>query len=80
MQYIVQKPFSFAGDSYKAGDVFDPAKYPFVCTSAKLARLVGTRRVMEDFKVCGRDTKKPVAPVEEATEEAKTLKRSKVAE
>lgn len=57
MQYIVQKPFCFAGDSYKPGDTFEPEKYPFVCDSAKLARLVSTRRVVEDFKICGKDKK-----------------------
>lgn len=51
MQYIVLKPFIFAGDQYKSGQVFDPAKYPFVCDSRKLARLVSTRRLVEDFKL-----------------------------
>lgn len=60
MQYIVQKPFCFAGDQYKPGDTFEPEKYPFVCDSAKLARLVSTRRIVEDFKLCGKDKKEPL--------------------
>lgn len=84
MQYIVQKPFYFAGDSYKPGDVFDPAKYPFVCDSAKLSRLVNTRRIMEDFKVCGKDVKQRASVNAETSsqdgffaEEIKNPKRSK---
>ena len=92
MHYIVQKPFCFAGDSYKPGDTFEPEKYPFVCDSAKLARLVSTRRVVEDFKICGKDKKHPLPKdAEEAVaantetssqdsvsaEESKSPKRSK---
>lgn len=81
MQYIVQKPFCFAGDQYKPGDTFEPEKYPFVCDSAKLARLVSTRRVVEDFKLCGKD--KPISNAKTSpqdsvsVDEIKNVRRSK---
>lgn len=78
MQYIVVKPFSFAGDQYKSGDVFVPAKYPLTCDSRKLARLVSTRRLVEDFKIPSKVVEAPVkAPVEAPVEaEAKNAEVS----
>lgn len=88
MHYIVVKPFSFAGDQYKSGQVFDPAKYPAVCDRRKLERLVSTRRLVEDFKLPA-----SFAAEEAAAEDAETshedgaeaqekgnVKRSKAAE
>lgn len=80
MQYIVVKPFAFAGDQYKAGDVFDPAKYPYACDSRKLERMVRTRRVVEDFKIVPKpDSQQAVEAPSEAPEtlEKKNVKRSK---
>ena len=51
MNYIAQKNFSFAGDAYSPGMVFDPAKYPAVCTIRKLKQLISGRFIIEDFKV-----------------------------
>lgn len=80
MQYIVQKPFCFAGDQYKPGDTFEPEKYPFVCDSAKLARLVSTRRVVEDFKLCGKDKKEtlPNKDAESVSQDAETSSQDSV--
>lgn len=55
MKYIVQKEFSFAGDRYFAGDTFDPLRYPFTCSTGKIAALVKARKIKEDFKLSGRD-------------------------
>lgn len=83
MQYIVLKPFTFAGDQYKSGQVFDPAKYPFVCDSRKLARLVSTRRLVEDFKLpasfASADAETSHEDGESAQEKG-NVKRSKAAE
>lgn len=65
MHYIVVKPFAFAGDQYKTGDVFEPSKYPASCDSRKLARMVSTRRLVEDFKL-------PIQPVAHVSEDAET--------
>lgn len=88
MQYIVLKPFIFAGDQYKSGQVFDPAKYPFVCDSRKLARLVSTRRLVEDFKLPASFAHAEDAPADaetshedgESAQEKGNVKRSKAAE
>lgn len=66
MKYIVQKEFSFAGDRYFAGDTFDPKRYPFTCSTAKIAALVKSRKIKEDFKLSGRD----LSRLEEGGEEA----------
>lgn len=83
MHYIVVKPFIFAGDHYKSGQVFDPAKYPFVCDSRKLARLVSTRRLVEDFKLpasfASADAETSHEDGESAQEKG-NVKRSKAAE
>jgi hypothetical protein len=83
MQYIVLKPFTFAGDQYKSGQVFDPAKYPVVCDSRKLARLVSTRRLVEDFKLPSSFAAEYAETSHEDGESAQekgNVKRSKAAE
>lgn len=83
MQYIVLKPFTFAGDQYKSGQVFDPAKYPFVCDSRKLARLVSTRRLVEDFKLPASFAAEYAETSHEdgeSSQEKGNVKRSKAAE
>ena len=87
MQYVVVKPFAFAGDVYNPGDVFVPSKYPHTCDSRKLARLVSTRRIVEDFKIPAKVVEAPVeAPAKDAetspqeaasASETESVKRSK---
>lgn len=88
MHYIVVKPFTFAGDSYTTGQVFDPAKYPFACDSRKLARMVSTRRLVEDFKLPSSFAAEEAASADAETshedgaeaQEKGNVKRSKAAE